>query len=140
MDGIQGDTNLAYIAGDPRQGANPAIVGLAFSNNVGGGTPTTAYAIDAGANSLVTVGSPTGSPTPPTTGQLSTVGALGVNVSDVSGFDIRSSGGSDVAYATFLTDNKRDGLYTVNLQSGAASFLGGLNKQAKGVKDIAVVP
>lgn len=140
VDGIQGDTNLAYIAGDSRQGANPSIVGLAFSNNVAGGAPTTAYAIDAGTNSLVTIGSPTGSPTPPTTGQLSTVGALGVNVSEIVGFDVRSTGGSDIAYATFLTDNKRDGLYTVNLQSGAASFLGGLNKQAKGVRDIAIVP
>ena len=67
------------------------------------------------------------------------MGALGINVSEVVGFDIRSGGG-DVAYATFLTDNQRDGLYTVNLQSGAASFLGGLNKQAKGVRGIAIVP
>jgi hypothetical protein len=139
-DGIQGDTNLAYIAGDPRQGTNPTVVGLAYSNNVAGGTPTTAYAIDAGTNSLVTIGSPTGSPTPPTTGQLITVGALGVNVNEIAGFDIRTTGGGDVAYATFLTDNKRDGLYTVNLGSGAATFLGGLNKKAKAVRDIAMVP
>jgi hypothetical protein len=88
----------------------------------------------------VTIGSVSGSPTPPGTGQLGTVGALGVNVSDIAGFDIRTTGGVDVAYATFLTDNKRDGLYIVNLGTGTASFLGGLNKQAKAVRDIAVFP
>lgn len=138
--GVQGDTNLAYIAGDSNQGKDPSIVGIAYTKNLPSGTPTTLYGIDSAQNTLVTQGSIGGGPTSPSTGQLLTVGGLGVNVGEAVGFDIKTADGIDFAYATFLSDNRRDGLYRINLSTGAATFLGSLASVARSAVDIAIVP
>src|SRR5207253_11128454 len=56
------DTNLAFAAGDPNQGANPNVVALAYTNNFAGAGSTTLFGIDDGIDSLVRQGSPTGHP------------------------------------------------------------------------------
>lgn len=110
------DTALAYAAGDAHAGANPNIVGSAYTNNFVGAGATTLYGIDSTQDTLVLQNPPNG-------GVLHTVGPLGVDTSDVVGFDISQVTG--VAYAA-LTVGGTTGLYTVDLASGAATFVGNL--------------
>jgi len=56
--------------------------------------------------------------TPPNDGTLVEVGNLGVNVESANGFDIGSTSG--IAYGIF-TVGAENGLYTINLTTGAAT-------------------
>lgn len=126
------DTNVAYAAGDPNAGANPNVVGSAYTNNVPGATTTTLYNIDSQLDVLVTQ-------IPPNNGTLNTVGALGVNTSGLVGFDI--SGVSGVAYAALQTPGDfRSGFYTINLATGAATSVGviGIGTDPILIRDITV--
>jgi hypothetical protein len=112
---------------------NPAtndLVGAAYSNNVAGATSTTLFVIDSVADTLLTQGSPNGSPTSPNTGTVFPIGPLGVNATGVTGFDISGAG---VAYLSINSV-----LYTVNLTTGAATAAGTIG--AAGVGSITVVP
>jgi Tol biopolymer transport system component len=117
------DTTLAYAAGDPNAGQNPNVVGVAYTNNFAGATTVTLYGIDSARDALVRQGSLNGSPVSPNSGQLFTVGALGVDTSDVVGFDIANPSG--VAFAS-LTVGGTSQLYTINLTTGAATLLGSI--------------
>jgi uncharacterized repeat protein (TIGR01451 family) len=120
--GVAGtDTNLAYAAGDPGFGTTPNVVHVAYSNNFAGATSTTLYGIDVNRDVLVTIGSPGGSPVSPNSGQLFTVGPLGVNATGYGGFDIHA--GTNLAYAA-LTVGGSPNLYSINLTTGAATFIG----------------
>ncbi len=84
------DTNLAYAATDANAGRTPMVSGAGYTNSVAGATATTLYDIDFKRNVLVTQGTAQGV-TPvvgPNTGQLFTVGRLGVPASAINGFDI----------------------------------------------------
>lgn len=107
------DTPLAFAAGDLRAGVNPNIVGSAYTNNFVGAAATILYDIDSTSDILVYQD-------PPNAGSLHTVGSLGVNTSDMVGFDI--SQGTGVAYASLTIGNT--GLYTVNLATGAVTLVG----------------
>jgi Domain of unknown function (DUF4394) len=106
------DTNLQFAATDPHAGANPNVVGSAYSNNFAGATTTVLYDIDSNVDELLIQN-------PPNSGTLNTVGALGVDTNDDVGFDI--SGGTGTAYAS-LSNN----LYMINLQSGVATLIGAI--------------
>lgn len=108
------DGILTYVAGDPG-GANPTITDAAYTNNFVGGNSTTLYVIDSNRNTLVVQN-------PPNNGTLTTVGSLGFDVTGVDGFDI--SGTSGIAYAAFETNGPGSGVYTINLATGQASYLG----------------
>jgi hypothetical protein len=108
------DTSLAFATGDPNASADPNIVGSAYINNFAGTTVTTLYGIDSNLDILVTQN-------PPNNGTLNTVGPLGVNTSDLVGFDVAP--GSTRAFAS-LTVGGSSGLYTINLQTGAATLVG----------------
>jgi hypothetical protein len=110
------DTLLSYAAGDPNFGVNPNVAGSAYGSNVAGSPTTTLYAIDTNLDVLAIQN-------PPNAGVLNTVGALGVNTSAVLGFDIRTVGGVDTAYAA-LQVGATSGLYTINLATGAATLVG----------------
>jgi hypothetical protein len=120
------DPTLAYDASDANVGANPNVVGAAYTNDVAGGGPTTLYGIDSNKDALVRIGSVGGSPISPNTGLLFTIGPLGVNTGGFTGFDILSSGDTALAaitppgftFTTFST------LYSINLTTGAATSLG----------------
>ena len=100
------DAGLAYAAGDPSEGANPAIAAT-------GALPSgEVYGVDATANALVRMD--------PATGTLTTVGGFGFNVYLCSGMDIDTDG---TAYAAMSTDTGSE-LYTVDLDTGAAHLLG----------------
>jgi hypothetical protein len=110
------DTNLAYAAGDPNNGQNPNVTAAGYTNSFAGATTTTLYDIDTNLDVLTTQN-------PPNNGTLNTIGALGVNVSAVNGFDISS--GNNTALAALQTQGATaSGLYSINLTSGTASIIG----------------
>ena len=110
------DGTLAYAGGDLNAGANPSIVGSAYSNNFAGATTTTLYDIDSNLDILVIQN-------PPNAGTLNTVGSLGFNTTDLVGFDI--SGQTGIAYASLTSPTAGvSQLFTVNLATGAATLVG----------------
>jgi hypothetical protein len=123
--GVQGDGNLAFVGGDPNFGLNPDVVGAGYTNSFAGALSTQLFVLDA-ANDILALQNP------PNAGGLVTVGSLGINISSVTGFDI--SGQTGVAYMS-----ANGGLYSINLGTGSASFIGAFGTAAT-ITDIAVIP
>jgi hypothetical protein len=124
------DGTLAFAAGDANAGQNPNVVGSAYTNSFLGSTMTTLYGIDAGLGALVTQGSVGGAPISPNSGQLLTVGSLGVATSGSVGFDIATP--TNAAFASLTPSGANQSqFYTVNLATGAATLIGGI-----GIKDV----
>jgi uncharacterized protein (TIGR03437 family) len=136
--GVAGaDTNLAYATGDANAAANPNIASVGYTNSFNAATTTTLFGIDSNLDILVRQGSVGGAPTSPNAGQLTTIGALGVNTTDQVGFDIAAPG--DVAIASLTTQGATtSSLYSINLTTGAATLIGAIGG-ADIVRDIAVV-
>lgn len=139
VDGIQMDGPLQYAGhqpeADPRK---PRIVAAAYTYNKMNEKVTTNYAIDAQHGTLVMQGSKEGA-TPvvsPNTGQLFTVGSLGVSAFTQAHFDI-----ADVTGAAFvaITYGNASRLYLVNLDTGAATRIGTIAGGEK-VRGISVEP
>lgn len=114
------DSDLHYAATDANAGANPNVVGCAYTNNFSGSHATILYGIDSNLDTLAVQN-------PPNAGTLHTVGPLGVDTTDNVGFDI--SGTTGVAYAS-LTVGAVTSLYSIDLFSGAASALGPIGNPA----------
>jgi hypothetical protein len=127
------DTPLAYAVGDRNFGVDPTVTAVAYTNqNPGPQTMTTLFGLDAATDSLVIQ-------SPANAGTLTTVGALGVDLFDFGtgagqGFDI--DGASGTAFASLTLNIGSNGFYTIDLTTGAATFVGdfGINT----VRDIAV--
>jgi hypothetical protein len=116
--------------------------GAAYANNVPGGVGglTTLYDIDSsGTDALYTQGSVNGSPISPNTGSLLFVGPLGVDTGPLIGFDI--SGNTGTAFAS-LTPVGAAGssLYSINLNTGAATLIGAIGPGNLSVQGISVLP
>ena len=116
------DSPLAFASGDSHVGANPNVVAVAHTNRPGSET-TSLYGIDSDLDILVLQGSPDGSPVSPNTGQLSTVGPLGVNTNSLAGLDILGSTNRALASLT-SPGNSSSKFYEINLSTGAATLLG----------------
>ncbi|HEX8495276.1 MAG TPA: DUF4394 domain-containing protein [Pyrinomonadaceae bacterium] len=125
------DSNLAYAPGDTNFGQDPAVSGVAYTNNFLGATSTTLYGIDSGLDVLVIHN-------PPNNGTLTTVGPLLVNISPLIGFDIANRTGA--AYASLrLTNGGLTRLYAINLVNGKATLIGTI-AGPEPVNGIAIVP
>ena len=122
------DGTLAYAAGDVNVGANPNIVGSAYTNSFAGATATTLYNIDSVLDVLVTQ-------SPPNAGTLNTVGSLGFNTGENVGFDIIPF--SNVALASLSGPTGTSGLFGINLNTGAATSIGAIGNGLT-IVDIAV--
>lgn len=132
------DTNLVFATGDTNASATPNIVSIAYNNSSAGVTSTTLYAIDANLNALVTQGSVNANPTSPNTGQLFTIGQLGVDTTELAGFDIAP--GTNAAFASLTTQGTTASqLYSINLTTGAATLIGPIGGGAL-IRDLAFVP
>lgn len=118
--GVQVDGGLAFATGDVNAGKRPAVVGAAYTHGAGA-KATTNFAIDGATGALVTQGTREGAATPvsPNTGQLFTVGALGVPASGAVGFDIDVRTGA--AFAAIGNT-----LYVIDLATGKAAPLGAI--------------
>jgi hypothetical protein len=127
------DTPLAYPTGDPGFGQTPGVACSGYTNSVAGATSTILYDIDAARDVLVTQA-------PPNLGQLNTVGPLGVDTTGTAALDI--SGMSGVAYAALTSPGSaviQSNLFTIDLTTGAATFIGTIGTSGK-VRGLAVAP
>lgn len=101
-------------------GTTPVISGAAYINTSASSSAaasTTLYYIDAGTDNLYTTASPG-------TGTLTLVGALGVDIGAINGFDIDGVAGN-IAYLVATvgsgTESGNTFLYTIDLSNGAAT-------------------
>ncbi|HEY0427638.1 MAG TPA: DUF4394 domain-containing protein [Pyrinomonadaceae bacterium] len=131
------DNDLAYAAGDSHVGQNPGVEHVAYANDVVGTATTTAYGIDVFYNTLVTLGSPNGTPTNANSGQLYTVGPLGITANSIGGIDIQP--GSNTAYALFPGGGNTK-FYTINLSTGAATLVGNVGTGSDSIHGPAISP
>ncbi len=125
------DKPLAYGPGDAHFGSNPSVVGSAYTNSFAGATTTRLFGIDSGLDTLL-------AQDPPNDGILHTLGPLGFNTSEFVGFDI--SGATGVAYASLTPEVGIffSGLYTINLTTGMATFMGNIGSGGPLIRGIAV--
>jgi hypothetical protein len=115
------DTALAFAEGDRNKGRMPQAVGAGYTNNAAGATSTSLYVIDMRRDVLTLQGSAGGAPVSPNTGQLTTVGKLGVDAKELVGFDISPSG---KAYAAMVADGDEvsgAAFSMIDLKNGRAS-------------------
>jgi hypothetical protein len=79
-------------------------------------------------------------PVSPNTGQLTTFASLGVDITNVAGFDIETSGTTETGFAALNTSRRGpSGFYTVNVATGAATLVGPI-RGARQVRGLAVAP
>ncbi|MBI4850730.1 MAG: DUF4394 domain-containing protein [Acidobacteria bacterium] len=142
------DMPLAFDANDPNAGAQPNIVGAAYTNNVAGtpATGTTLYEIDSTVDALVIQGSVNATPVNPNAGTLFTLAPLGVKVTNNVSFDI--SGTSGIAYAAMTLEGEtstkffRVALPTVAQTTPVATMVGSgvIGDGTANITAISVVP
>lgn len=131
VDGVQPDPALRYAWSDVHAGRAPDVAGAAYTYNTQDSKITTNYAIDRALGVLVMQGSREGA-TPvvsPNTGQLRTVGSLGLPpLLDVA-FDI-SDVGNTALIAVRTTVDSQTHLHLVDLRTGATRPLGKVGEGA----------
>lgn len=138
------DGALAFTAGDVNFGKNPDVTATGYTNNDAvTSTGTELYAIDVAQDILVEFGPASAlgvvPATGPNSGQLLTVGTLGVDAGLLAGFDISNATG--IAYAALSTSpSGKSTLYTVDLNTGAATRLGLFAQTKSPLLSIAVQP
>jgi hypothetical protein len=130
-------TDVAYVAGDANLGQDPGVVGSDYTNNDNDpATATILYGIDSSRDVLV-------KQDPPATGQLTTIGSLGVNTigSQIAGFDILTiTTDNNIGYAAMQTpDDDRSKLYSLDLGTGAATFIGKIGGKAVPLRSLAII-
>ncbi|WP_114748945.1 DUF4394 domain-containing protein [Pleomorphovibrio marinus] len=102
---------------------NPRIGGVAYTNSVAGASSTELYDIDIEGNKLFIQD-------PPNDGGLREVGDLGVDLQGMINFDINPDNSVAMAVA-YHEDESR--LYTINLNSGRAEWIGDFSSPIKGI-------
>ena len=110
---LQPETGLIAAIDGILNPGTPSVTASAYTNNFAGATTTVLFNIDNVTDKL-------NRQDPPNNGTQVEVGALGINVEAVSGFDITSRSG--VGYAALKVGDK-SALYTINLTSGMATKL-----------------
>jgi Domain of unknown function (DUF4394)/Calx-beta domain len=105
--GVQADGDLRYA-----DMSDPSIVASAYTNNFDGATTTTLFGIDSQTDNLTVQN-------PPNLGTQNVVGPLGVNTTELAGFDIE--GGTGTAYAALQpVGDAESSFYRVDLTVAAA--------------------
>jgi len=128
---VSSDPDTTYAAGDPNELSTPGFTGAAYSNNFTGASNTTLFTIDPTLDVLA-------SATNANLGTYVTVGGLGVDVTGLMGFDISALGN---VYAALSVDASPSQLYTINLNTGVATLVGGIGSPAGDtILDITAVP
>jgi hypothetical protein len=133
---IATDTDLAYAPADANFGVFPRVTRVAYTNSAAGAIVTTLYGIDSDLDILVRIGGVNGSPSP-SGGLLTTIGALGVNVDAIGGFDI--DGATGIGYFTSRVGGVSN-LYTINLNTGAATLVGAIGTGVPSFDGLSVQP
>lgn len=123
--GSQADPELTFAPDDAQRGSPPQLVSAGYTYNTKDEKITTNFALDARQGTLVTQGSREGvkPAESPNLGVLRTVGLLGTGPMVDAAFDI--SDVRNTALAAIRTpQQKQTRLYTVDLSTGAARFVG----------------
>jgi hypothetical protein len=110
------DNSLVAVDGYLKGYNDVKVAAAAYTNNFAGAATTQLYDIDPDANKLFLQ-------MPPNDGVLKEVGPLGMDISDIGGFDIAS--GSNYAIASVLYNGVWQ-LVEVNLSTGALTKIGNL--------------
>lgn len=137
---VSNDPALAYVAGDPHAGKAPQVAAAAYTYNKQDERLTTNYAIDRALGVLVIQGTREGGQPviSPNTGQLFTVGSLGLGpLADVS-FDIADLNNKALVVATTAQD-RHPVLYELDLDTGAATRIGRVAVRG-GIRGMAIEP
>lgn len=108
------DGALNYVAGDVNFGQPAGIVASAYTNNFAGATTTTLFNLDAVLDTLV-------KQDPPNAGGLVTIGSTGVDITNLTGFDISTQGN---AYVAIERGGVPSWLYSIDLSTGSMSLIG----------------
>ena len=121
------DPTLAYAQGDSHYGKTPAITAAAYTYNQQDSKLTTNYAIDISSGNLLTQGTLEGSnpAVSPNTGQLFTVGSLGLAALQQVSFDISDLSNIGLVAASTAAE-PASMLYQIDLSSGKTKKLGTL--------------
>lgn len=138
IDGTLVARDTSLLDGDD----TPLISGIAYTNSFVGATQTTLYAYDYLTDTVGMIGSLNGTPNSPNGGLYTPIGDSGVvTFSAAAGMDI--SGTTGIAYFA-ADDNDSPGaaseLYSVNLSTGALTWVGNLPVAAIGVSVLTPVP
>lgn len=139
-EGVQPDGALAFASDDVNAGRMPRVIAAAYTYNNDNEKLTTNFAIDGALGALVRQGSVEGLEpvVSPNTGQLSTVGALGVTAITDAHFDI--SDVTNTALAALTTpDAPTPTLYRIDLATGQASAIGPIGN-GEPLRGIAIEP
>lgn len=134
------DPDLQYAQGDAHFGKQPAVIAAAYTYNQQDSKLTTNYAIDKTSGNLLTQGTVEGSSpaVSPNTGQLYTVGNLGLDSLQQVSFDISDL--KNIALIAVSTTAMPDStLYQVDLTSGKTTKLGKL-ATGSALRGIAIEP
>ncbi|MFS2153930.1 MULTISPECIES: DUF4394 domain-containing protein [unclassified Rhizobium] len=124
------DGVLAYEDGDMHKGETPNIVAAAYTNSFGKPEKTAMHNIDATIGALI-------QQTKPNDGTLKAIGKLGIKDGPATyAFDIQ--GTEDGKNTAYLAASKI--LYTVNLETGAATEVGAIEGLDTELRDIAILP
>lgn len=122
------DGNLHFDAGDENESATPNIVATAYTNSIGSPEATAMYDIDWDLWALIRQ-------TAPNDGTLATIGSLGIDPADSIAFDIHADAvDSNTAYLVAGMT-----LYTVDLETGAATEWGVIEGLDSPLRDLAVL-
>ncbi|MDM7459757.1 MAG: DUF4394 domain-containing protein [Paracoccus sp. (in: a-proteobacteria)] len=123
------DGSLVFEAGDPNETATPQVVAAAHANSLGQPAETAMFDIDMALGALL-------QQTSPNDGILVTIGKLGIAApGDVTGLDIQTTKAMENT-ALLVTNNV---LYTIDLDSGAATERGAINGAEAPIRDLAVM-
>jgi hypothetical protein len=124
-------TAVAYGAGDVNQNQQPNVVHHAYDGNVLGAlaSSTQLRAIDTRLDVLVTQAN--------NAGTLMTIGSLGIDATDIGGFDVATTGNAYAAFSNGVgaVDST---LYSINLATGAATSIGMIPHTISGLAAIPV--
>lgn len=122
------DGALKFDPADANAAASPMVAAVAYTNSVGKPEATKMYDLDAGLGALL-------QQTAPNDGTLATRGELGIEGGDTHAFDIHATA-VDQNTAYLVTGGT---LYTVDLESGAATEGGEITGLEGDLRDIAVL-
>ncbi|HEU5472685.1 MAG TPA: DUF4394 domain-containing protein [Actinophytocola sp.] len=114
---LTADGELHYPDTDQGAGSVPEVAAAAYTNNLPGATTTTLYGVDSARETLVRI--------TPDTGELTTVGALGVAVKEFHTMEIKTGSATDNrAFAAVLPQAGGSALLVeIDLNTGQAGVL-----------------
>ncbi len=131
------DTALTYGTGGTPRAVGVAYTNAQFGANVPAGSVRELF-VDSALDILGEIGTMAGGNTSFNGGVSSSIGGLGLDLTDDAGFDIY--GPTGVAYLSNLNAAGLASFYTLNLGTGAATLVGQIGTGNRPVTDIAVLP